>query len=290
MICEKATSKLPRACSKDDLIRFRQTTHPPGIARRVANDLAVRVGDNNTGRDPDTNGEIRRNFRAAHIPRKSEPGVYCPLCRVFLGDRVTEVGKYFAPNALPYDPAELGDDGTGSPAVCIDNRLQFLGVRSQIATGRSQLGAERGDLPALGRSRRTLGWRIIPLGDRPVHRPGAPNAAHLGCELVAATGNRNDQARPFRIKLDLPAQTHDQHIDTTVVRLGIASGRYLQKLIPGQHPPGSLREFPQEFEFAACETNLPPSLVREAMARKVQAVIGKVQHRSGLFRFGRGDQ
>jgi hypothetical protein len=134
------------ACCKDDLTRFCQTTHPPGIAGRVANDLAVRVGDNNTGRDPDTNGEIRRNFRAAHSLRKSEPGVYCPLRCVFLGDRMTEVGKYFAPNALPYDPAELGDDGTGSSAVCIDNCLQFLGVRSQVAAD----GARRSKRSAPG--------------------------------------------------------------------------------------------------------------------------------------------
>ena len=132
MICKKATSKLPRAWCKDDLTRFCQTTHSPRIARGVANDLAARLGDNNTRRDPDANREIRQNFRAAHILGKSEAGVYCPLCRVFLGDRVTEVGKYFAPNALPYDPAELGDDGTSSSAVCIDNRLQFLGVCSQL--------------------------------------------------------------------------------------------------------------------------------------------------------------
>jgi hypothetical protein len=156
MVCEEATSKLLCGCCKDDLTRFGQTTHPRGIAGRVANDLAAGIGDNNTGRDPDTNGEIRRNFRAADILRKSEPGVYCSLGRVFLGDRVTEVGKNLAPNALSYDPAELGDDGTSSSAVSIDNRLQFLGVCGQVAACRRPLGAQCGDLPALGRSRRAF--------------------------------------------------------------------------------------------------------------------------------------
>ena len=121
---------------------------PRGLAWRLADHLAVRVGDDEAAchADPD-----RQPGRKRHLPHglmlgEGEGGVERALGGVFLRHRIAEIGEHLAHPASRQHAAMLGDDGGGITAIGIDEGAQLLRIARQVASfGREHFRSESGD-------------------------------------------------------------------------------------------------------------------------------------------------
>ena len=106
-------------------------------------------------------------------------------------------------------------------------------------------------------------------------------------ELVAAVGDRDDQARVLGFLLNLATQADNLHVDAAVKGLGITAGQQLQQLVARQYPSRPLHKDAQQAELAMRQLHLLARCIQQAVAAEVQEVSAKLQHGFGGFRFER---
>ena len=223
----------------------------PGLIGRPAKNLAAAIGDDEPGGDPDA----RPAFALRQAPDERERRTERLLGGVLLRERIAEIREELAPTIFCDDAAIACQHGRRVASERADERAEVLGIARQAPVLLSdELGGERDDLPPLRRSR--LGVRRRRRFARRLSA-GRRGFADRDGELVAAAGRRDDEARAFRVGLDLAAQAHDLHVDASVVGFSVSPGDKLEQLIARQCPSRALGESPQEAELGARERNLP---------------------------------
>ena len=279
-IGEQAVREASRIGRRGNLARRGERREPHRLAGRLAKHLAGRIGDDKPARDTDGYGDAGRQVRIARadLVGQRQRGMDRPLGGVLLRHRIAEIGQHLALAALRHGPAVTGDDGAGGAAIGFDDALQFFRIVRQRA---GQLGGERRDKAPLGDAGDIL--RRFDGGRRIRHfLRGDP--AHLRRELVAGTRDGEDQGRALGIKLDLPAQPHDQHIDAALESLGFAAGQDLPEKVARQHPSRPLHEARQQDKLASRERDVAAVLIEQAVAGQIQAVARELQNWLGCGR------
>jgi hypothetical protein len=80
------------------------------------------------------------------------------------------------------------------------------------------------------------------------------------------------------VRLDLSAQSHDQHVDTAIERLGIAPSKRLQEKVARQHVAGTQHERMQQAEFAARQGYLGARRILKTVAGGIEPESRKLEH------------
>ena len=157
-----------------------------------------------------------------HAPDEREGRTERLLGRVLLRERIAEIGEELAPAIFRDDAAVTRQHGRRVASERADERAKVLGIaRHAPALLSDELGGERDDLPPLGRSRLSARSRR---GFARRLSAGRRGFADRDGELLAAAGHRNDEARAFRVGLDLAPQSRDVHVDASVVGFSVPPG------------------------------------------------------------------
>ncbi|HME27119.1 MAG TPA: hypothetical protein VKI44_38325 [Acetobacteraceae bacterium] len=161
-ICEQAADQPLHTRSDEDLAGFGQIEQPRRVARRLAQYLTVRIGDDKTTCHADTYCQPGGNGGVAlgEMFGESEPGVDRAFGGVFLRDRVAEQGNHLAHHTLRHNSTVSCDDCRRVPAIRLNDRAQLLRIAGQAAASAgNQFGSKRSDIASFGGRRYGFGRR-----------------------------------------------------------------------------------------------------------------------------------
>ena len=159
LIIEQVPDQPARALGDDDRLGFGQPLQPRCKIWRLANDGLLlggarpdQVADH---REPSrqTNADLQwlRDLQSAHRLDYAETGPHRALCVVFMGLRITKIGKHPVAHILGDKPAEPADRPGRRSMVRADHLAQILGIEPRRQSRRAdQIAKHHRQLPALG--------------------------------------------------------------------------------------------------------------------------------------------